>query len=559
MGRLGISIIVLLGFLSLAAQPEYDRNSLSLMVFDFQEKHAAKVNASFLKLNPSDKFYHNPLQTPILAPGIARTATYDAMQNVCDEDILRFLKERKVGQQILSTWFNRQPDGSFNVETLKARGMYNADDNALIMASSSKRGMAALMDEGLKLVNQSYVLILDFYELSSMADYYELYQIPGEKRVSNGFQANVKGYLYKLDFGPEEANRFFEQFYAQAGDPQLRSKSAAFEQADFPFSVQTKLLGTFQATQANPDQKYAPERQKSESELMDDLVRAALDKFVFDMENRIASFRVKAMVCGVRPISAKIGKKEGLRFDQRYFVLENRMRKNGTIYQKRVGVVKSWRVSENRFVTKGETDPSYFYQIAGRKVDDMGLYLEQRNDLGINLFLGNTFRGLPGPTARMEYYVSRFLGELIAPGRTSKALTSLKIYIEGAMGWDKYSPQPDWVDEPFTFTRVSIGLNKDYYPLRFMHWGIYGGYGMEFTSWKTDENTIETEFIEAGLRLGINLRYNWQLLGSLGYYYPLSSKVYDKDRMVINDKFDYTSVFTDRFGVGSSLGLRIMF
>lgn len=101
------------------------------------------------------------------------------------------------------------------------------------------------------------------------------------------------------------------------------------------------------------------------------------------MESTNEAFRVKkAMVSKTKPISAKIGKKEGLSFDQRYFIYENQQRKDGTLFKKRVAVVKSMKVADNRQVTTGQSEASEFYKIFGGKVDNMGMFMEQKNDEG---------------------------------------------------------------------------------------------------------------------------------------------------------------------------------
>ena len=94
-----------------------------------------------------------------------------------------------MAQQILSIWFNRQADGSFNVDLLKQRGLYNANDNDFMAASASKRGQSTLMDMGLKLVNQSYVLVYDFFDVTTMEEYYDSKAIPTKERTSNGYKA----------------------------------------------------------------------------------------------------------------------------------------------------------------------------------------------------------------------------------------------------------------------------------------------------------------------------------------------------------------------------------
>ncbi|MBK9689618.1 MAG: hypothetical protein IPO65_18430 [Saprospiraceae bacterium] len=44
------------------AQPEYARNSLTLMAVDFNGKHSNTLIAQFPALMPPEKFYNNPLQ-----------------------------------------------------------------------------------------------------------------------------------------------------------------------------------------------------------------------------------------------------------------------------------------------------------------------------------------------------------------------------------------------------------------------------------------------------------------------------------------------------------------
>lgn len=214
------------------------------------------------------------------------------------------------------------------------------------------------------------------------------------------------------------------------------------------------------------------------------------------------------------------------------------------------------KVVDNRNVTTGQTQPSAFYQIAGGKVDNYGMFLEQHNDVGLNVFLGSTVGGLPGFTGRAEYYISKVLGEA-ATGKSAKGLTSIKLYVEGGYGADSYAVD-DYVED-FTFLRVSGGLAKDFYPLNFLHWGPFMGYGIESTTWEGSENNISTDFIEMGARVGLNVAHNIQLLGSANYYMMLTSQVLDSNKEVINADFDYKSVFEDRFGLGISLGLRIMF
>jgi hypothetical protein len=476
-----------------------------------------------------------------------------------ENDIAKWLNENKVGQQILSIWFNRQPDGSFNVDILKERGLFNANDNDFIVASSSKRGESSLMDMGMQLVNQSYVLAFDFYDIMTMEQYYNKNETATEKRTSNGYRASLNSYLLKLDFNDSVAAVFFRDYWVGENDPNKADRIAAFNNANFPFVAVSNQHNSVSATQTNPEQSSAPEVQKTKNELLDQMGTSAIEMVFTDIERQRQDFRVKAMVSNVKPISAKIGKKEGLKFDHRYYVLENKTKSNGDITSHRVAVVKSMKVADNRKVTTGQTEPSTFYQIAGGKVDNYGMFLEQRNDVGLNVFLGTTVSGLSGYTGRVEYYISKVFGDLVGKGKSGKGLTSWKIYGEGAYGQNSYDID-EFVDD-FTFARFSFGIAKDFYPVSFLHWGPFIGYGVESGDWEsnTDEDKIATDFVEMGARIGVNLAHNIQLLGSANYYMMISSEYQDKDGEVLNADFDYKGFFEDRMGLGISIGLRIMF
>lgn len=545
---------------SLISQAVYDRSSMTILMLDFKENHGTLLSNSFSKIQPPEKYFNNNINKNLLNPDFKRipvTQGLEFMYFVPDQDVIRSLKNQKAAQNILSIWFNRQPDGSFNTDVLKERGLYNSDDNDFIIASSSKRGTANLMDMGLKLVNQSYIMVFDFFDIMTLEEYYVRKEIPAEKRLSNGFKAKVRCYLYKLEFGEAVASEFFQKYWISDTDPDKNKKKNDFDNADFSFEVVSNHYTEVEASQSNASNSNSTVKQKSQQELMDELLKSALENISGQIENKNQELRVKAMVMDTRPIASKIGKKEGLGFDQRYFVFENRMRKDGTVYPKRIAVVKSMKVIDNRKITSGESEPSLFYQIAGRKVDKMGMYLEQKNDAGLNLFLGYNYKGLTGADVRLEFYISKFMGDLVGKGKSGKPLTSLKLYIDGAYGTGKYYYES--IEPEFTFTRVSLGLNKDFYPLKFLHWGPYLGYGLEFAEWDESEDQVESDFVETGIRVGLNLSYRTQILWSYHYNFLISSKTVDKDKVDPDIDFDYESIFNDRMGQGASIGLRFMF
>ncbi len=534
---------------------EYDRNSFTYLGIDFAEQFSAKACEKLAEVAVPDKFYDNKLTPGTLVVANKRSAFTEGtgpMKRLANESVINLLNEEKVGQKILSKWFNRQSDGTFNVDVLKERGMFNASDADFLVASASKRGESALMDMGMGLIDKSYVLVFDFDQLMTMNQVYERDSVPVERRNMNGYKASVNAYLYKLNFNDSVAAYFFQDYWTSTPD---KVKADAFEAAKFPFVPVQYIRKDILGTQYNPGHALAPKEQKSGDELLKMLVETAQQAIIKDIENKNDGFRVKAFVSGVKPIAAKIGKKEGLAFDQRYFVYENKSRGDGTIVSKRRGVVKAMKVVDNRTVTTGDSDPSLFYQIAGGKIDNYGMFMEQKNDVGMNLILGMTEGGLGGFNGRLEYYIGR---PFYKTGTLSKGLTSLKIYVEGGFDSGTYD-YGTLTDADFTFARFSAGLSKDFYLTNFLHWGPFLGYGMEGATWKDSDNKIVSDYIEAGARIGINLSYNIQLIGSANYSMMLSSQEKDSAGEVVNDDVDYSGLFERGDGLGINVGLRIMF
>lgn len=536
---------------------EYDRNSLTIIGLKSEGALADQVAKMIDTLKVSDKFYSNDIGFRNI-PYKTEVSLFDKpkQDQLFKTDVPQLLNSSKVGQGIVAHWFNRQPDGTFNTEVLKERGVYNSDDSDLSIASASKRGESALMDAGLNLVGHSYVLVLGFSNLMTMDQYYDQIEAPAENRKMNGVKGDLVGLLYKLDFNDSVSAVFFQDMWAAKGVNDLKTKIAKFDATTFPLLPVKNLVMPMQATQYNPGQSLAPKVQKTQTELLADLVNSSMTNVLNHLTYQVSDFKVKAQVYKTNPIAVKIGRKEGLGFDQRYFVFENRQTRSGEMYSKRIGVIKSMSVTDNRNVTTGETEPSYFYQIAGGKIDNMGMFVEQRIDAGLNFFLGYQQDAMSGFDARIEYYMGRlFYGKKQG---ISRGMTSFKLYVDG--GYDRGEFTLDGTSpEDVDLLRVSAGVNKDYYLTNFLHAGPFVGVGIESATGKTSEYKAETIFVEGGARLGINLKYNIQLIGSATYYVMLAPVVKDAAGTEKDDPGSYDDLFPDRAGLGISYGIRFMF
>ena len=541
---------------------EYDRNAMTIIGLKSDNPLADQLAKIIDTIKVSDKFYTNDIGFRNIPYNVVVSLFDKAQQDkVFKTEVLQLLNEKKVGQGIIAKWFNRQLDGTFNTDILKERGVYNSDDSDLSIASSSKRGESALMDAGLNLVDHSYVLVLGYSNLMTMNQYYDQSKAAPEARKMNGVKGDMIGLLYKLNFNDSVSAVFFQDMWANKGATDLKAKAAKFDANTFPLVPVKNLIMPMQATQYNAGQTLAPKVQKTQDELLRDMVNGSMTNILNQMTYQIADFKVKAQVYKTKPLAVKIGKKEGLGYDQRYFVFENQQTRSGDQYSKRIGVIKSMSVSDNRTVTSGETEPSYFYQVAGGKIDNMGMFVEQRIDAGLNLFLGYQQDGLSGLDGRVEYYIGRLMyGK--KNGAIAKGMTSFKLYVDGGYNlgtFNNLDGKLPRTEEKVDLLRVSAGLNKDYYLTHSIHFGPFAGYGIESATGKNSKYKAETQFIEAGARLGINLKYNIQLVGSATYYIMMAPAVKDDAGTAITNPEKFDTYFPDRGGLGISYGIRFMF
>lgn len=536
---------------------EYDRNSLTIIGLKSDSPLADQLSKMIDTVKISDKFYSNYIGFRNI-PYNVTLSLFDKVQQekVFKTEVPKLLNDKKIGQGIVAKWFNRQPDGTFNTEVLKERGIYNSDDSDLSIATSSKRGESALMDAGLGLVDHSYVLVLGYSNLMTMNQYYDQTKAAPEARKMNGVKGDLIGLLYKLNFNDSVSAVFFQDMWANKGETDLKAKAAKFDANTFPLVPVKNLIMPMQSTQYNAGQSLAPKVQKTQDELLRDMVNSSITSVLNHLTYQVSDFKVKAQIYKTNPIAVKIGKKEGLGYDQRYFVFENRQTRSGEQYSSRRAVIKSMSVADNRTVTKGETEPSYFYQVAGGKIDNMGMFVEQRIDAGLNLFLGYQQDAMSGVDGRIEFYIGRLMYGGKAKG-ISKGMTSFKLYVDGGYNSDDFTLNTD--EEKVDLLRVSAGLNKDFYLTHSIHFGPFAGYGIESATGKDSKYKVETDFIEAGARLGINIQYNIQLIGSATYYMMLSPEVKDNNGTVVENPEKFDTYFPDRGGLGISYGIRFMF
>ncbi|MFZ4797704.1 MAG: hypothetical protein ACOYMA_09435 [Bacteroidia bacterium] len=600
-----------IGLTNLKAQTntEYNRSTITpIMIENDLQKYNSKAKNEFLVvgINVPDKFNNHCINKPFS----------DKIE-----------PDKSITNKIIAKWFNRKEDGTFDMELIKQRGTYNATDATVMESKSSIRGHGAIEDAGEKLINNSYILVYDYYEIESMPEYYNRMdiitdknnaQVDAHNKQARDFNRNKKstekpmefqehesymvrdkeGYygtigveLYQLDWNEQVKKDFYEEMWIQdTNDPDLQTKINKFDNYNFPIKRVTKkqIHKSFFSNQFKDRSRNeaAGNRQLSNEELFRSLIRMAVSEGYSILEG-MSIFGVKTSLYATNPFKAKIGLKEGVGVDQRYFVFENYQNSAGKIKTRRKGVVRTASyVADNRQEASGESKGSEFYQVAGGKLDK-GMLLQQKNDAGLGFAIAN---GIQGINLLLEYNTGKFSG---VPGLkifgdvtflsknydTYRSDLASKINVTEQILEDK-----DFKPTLSTFVvNFSVGLSKDINFMRnfvlipFAAWGqetvkftddnkiIYDDkyllnsstkYTYNNNSFK-DSTIITYNKINLGCRFGMNLLHNVQVLGTMTYNIKISKKL--NDEILHTGNYLPEDIISSESKLYYSLGLRFQF
>ncbi|MBR2772855.1 MAG: hypothetical protein IKD78_12750, partial [Bacteroidales bacterium] len=423
-------------------------------------------------------------------------------------------------------------------------------------------------------IKQSYVLVLCFGTIKTMDQIYDEMDAARRKtakiqnkefkpvaRTKNGYRGEVAGFLYRLSDVPQAMDNFYSNMwiYDEDAPDVVAAKRQMFDTTSFQLVKVTQTTTTYEASQYNTGE------QKSESELFRMLVNGSVHNLVRDFENKVEEWKVRTALYSVFPLRAKIGTKENLTVEDRYFVYELRMNKNNQVYADRRGVVRAKKVVNNSQMAQGNTNEnlkqttSKFYQIAGHKLEP-GMYLEQSNDMGVGVTIGGAGGSLGGAYINIEGLVGQYVG-----------ITQLKFFLGGHLGFNSYN-HSRWNhdDAGFMFYGGELGLSKGFFIMRNVSVSGQAGIAMEWGDALKSEikkNYLNDCLVQglfgfAGAQLAVNIKYDMQIVGGLNYYAEMGNATLTKDAEDSDSKdmgIKYSELFDGRAGTNINLGVRIQF
>jgi len=340
---------------------KFFRPSMTVLFVDRGESLSGQLISEVNKKGLSDKYNDNSVRDNVipLSAGINETG-------------LKSWLEKNVSGKIIDIWFPfDQAAGQHTLNVVAERGMYNATDADVIRAKASVRGEGMLKDVGYELIGKSFFLIYDMYGAER-----KVYK-DDKGNEYKSYQTSCDIYVYQLDWN----DAVIAQFSNMWTNPNA-SREMTFPVKKYKFIVKDlKLTPVSVSSTTNRSSSTF----KEDSQLISDLAAAIVEKSDIMLTQANTDFQAQGSIFKMDPIRSKVGMKEGVKVNQRWFVYELEQKSDGKIAQNRKGVIRATgKIADNRTQATGDSKTSQFYQIYGGRLAE-GMLLQQKPDFGFAL------------------------------------------------------------------------------------------------------------------------------------------------------------------------------
>lgn len=400
---LPVVIFVANYILAQESTPNYRRSSIySVLVNHTEQQFANEIKEAFLQIPVPDKFNDHNLSVKVLNLDKKLSGARRQRENSAITD---FLHDNKVASRLVGRWFNRDYfTGQCDMELVKERGLYNASEFDKQLAMRSARGVAMLQDAGEELIGNTYVLVNDIRyvdknkgakvaggilkALGTIAAAYtgtnidDLTDNLGDMvETIKGFKVRINTFLYKLEWTEEQANLFYQEQYTSQANSVKREN---FEKARNSYKL--KYVGKVESSGGTTS--FMGINENEPIVMVRKACQRAIDENVVDLQRNYEEFRTKTPLASVEPLTAFIGKKDGVSEDSKFEVLEVVELGNGLHKYERVGIIEPIEdlIWDNRYMAEEEgavgatLGCTTFRKVKGKDFSKGMLIREMRND-----------------------------------------------------------------------------------------------------------------------------------------------------------------------------------
>lgn len=532
------ALLISLSAFAQGINAEYDRNSLTVFTIHHNDRYDAISDAYLSQSFPGgEKFDNNMLDIRHLDVNYTRFIKSDAADiqqymRLNAANVEKELKAHFVSLQIVGKWFNRSPEGRMDLNLINQRSDYNATDKTYNIASSQALGEYLLHGDGVKLVDNSYILVVD-HSVPERSEYRDR----DGKITSISYSTQAIGYLYKIAFGELQRQAVYDLWIYPEDDSDVRK--AKLEKWDKLFIPTNLTALDIASSSASID----PRRNSDETPALRDAVQGCASALINEFEKTIEAWKVKTTIYKTHPIQSKVGTKEGIknmsRFEVREYVLDGK----GNVDTRRRGYVRATTIVNNTRATKGSSGASRFYQIAGGKLEP-GMLLKEKKSANLDvkaLYYGGALKGFG---AEVDIMFGMTDGGSVNHVRISGAYNGYK---------------DAQLSEPISGIGVRMGYGYGLRPFRQLE-VIPGAYVLgDYLGSKSTTSTNESEKsmlrkmafgLEAGLDLNITIFYPVKINAGAFYSLPiLKGALYKDYSEILNELGQKREGFTWRAGL----------
>jgi len=391
------SLAILLGSMSLFAQTnetKYRRSSMTMVLIEdeglgeykdqivnayeanpFPDKYNShliadkKFDASSMTLTDEDLimsgFLTDTLKTPfamIKAVAKLQTLRYVAVDSSVavimpnkrerlQASLDKYIREKGLARQMVSTWFNRKEDGSMDWELIKERGLYSAsaEDNEDAETSADKSNLLFDFD----LIGNTFVVFnkMQFFEnepvvaiIRDQAKIEAMKKLAGKpeilitkamaaidtlyERTKEGYTVKCNTFLYTLRWNKTVADGMMNSYFNNETNVIANWDTDTLMKLDFIGKTLSSSIVTFKIGET-----------RTQEEIINLQVRRTMDNALAKLQKENVVFRPVAPITSTQPLTAKIGMKDGLEPGTKFEILESYKNELGLTEWKSVGKV----------------------------------------------------------------------------------------------------------------------------------------------------------------------------------------------------------------------------
>ena len=430
---------------------EYNRNGLTVVTIARGDSYDEMIERAATAI--PEKFDLNNINANVIKINRKRSSELPALTT---EDISGFLNKLDIGRDVVSFIFGRKSDGMMNDNLLRERGMYNATDQDVINARASQVGLNNLAEDYDKLIRSSYIMVFDDNDIKKTTTYNKK-----TGKSSTTYSAKATANVYRINFDLDELWNAW--IYEDDNDAKKAEKIKAFENMPITLIPVGRV-----------------ESSGSSGEGYQEAINQSFNDALFKLERQIDEWQVRVYVTSVKPIAAKIGKKESLGNGTRYRAYSYKENSKGDLVSVKRGYVRAYDVVDNRSVATGDSETSKFFQISGAQNIQPGWLLREQKDWKIGGAIDFTYFSGSGPTVglNLDYMLRFFKGghaayALLDLGGTFNQNVGVCYSVAGGAGFQVRFARMFLLMPYAQLHAVVYGSNTDYY-------NLYVGAGAKF-------------------------------------------------------------------------------